>query len=218
MHFDVFTIVALVSAAIAASILIWYLVARPALSRPVKLALLLGIGVFPIMTAGSGNYAGFAATKHRTFCGSCHVMTPYQMDVQDTDSKSLAAIHSRNQVFGDESCYTCHADYGMFGAISTKMAGMRHVYHYLLSYRNMPLATSRTDIHIRSEFRSEICKRCHTTTAPGWLSVPDHRGLRAELQSGEVTCLGSGCHGPAHPWSKVGRPGYDERGLPLEAP
>jgi hypothetical protein len=78
------------------AILVWYLVARPPLNRVTKLALLLGIGVFPLATAGSGNYAGFEATKHREFCGSCHVMTPYQRDVEDPASTGLAAIHTRN--------------------------------------------------------------------------------------------------------------------------
>ncbi|MBP6632983.1 MAG: NapC/NirT family cytochrome c [Kofleriaceae bacterium] len=205
MHLDLLGVVTLASAALAATILLWYLLARPPLNRITKLALLLGIGVFPLAAAGSGSYAGFEATKQVQFCGSCHVMTPYQRDAQDPASSSLAAIHSRNQAFGDASCYTCHANYGMFGTVATKIAGLRHVYHYLLTYRSMSLDEARTSIHIRDPFPSATCRRCHSTTAPGWVEIADHASLRDELTGDEVSCVGAGCHGPAHPWSKVGR-------------
>ena len=67
----------------------------------------------------SGNIAGYEATKTRRFCGSCHVMTPYAKDSEDVASTSLAARHSRNDAFGAENCYACHADYGMFGTVTT---------------------------------------------------------------------------------------------------
>lgn len=218
MAINMFGVIALGAAALAAVILFWYLVARPPLTRATKIALLFGIGVFPILTAGSGNYAGFEATKAREFCGSCHVMTPYLQDVTNPASHSLSAVHTRNEAFGHESCYTCHAEYGMFGTIATKAAGMGHVYHYLLTYRNMSLAQARTDIHIKRPFPSATCRRCHSTTAPSWRALPDHRGLAAGLAKGEVDCMGGGCHGPAHPWSKVGRPGYDSEGKPVRGP
>jgi nitrate/TMAO reductase-like tetraheme cytochrome c subunit len=205
MHLDVFGWITLVAAVLSAVILIWYLAARPALDRTTKIALLFGIGVFPIATAGSGNYAGFEATKAVRFCGSCHVMTPYRNDAMDPTSTSLASIHTRNPTFGHESCYTCHADYGMFGTIKTKMGGMGHVYQYLFNYRNMPLDKFLRTIELKRPFQSSTCIRCHTTSAPGWSAVGDHAALLQELRTGKVGCVGEGCHGPAHPFSKVGR-------------
>ncbi len=202
MPHDPFAWIAIAGAAFAAPILIWYLVRRPTTTRAAKVLLLLGIGVFPLLTAGSGNYAGFEATKSRRFCGSCHVMTPYAADSMDPNSTSLAAIHGRNQAFGAESCYTCHADYGMFGTVVTKMGGMRHVYEYTFHYRNMSLAEAREKIRIRKPFPSSTCIRCHSTSAPQWSKVPDHAGLVDELRTGAVSCLGAGCHGPSHPFSK----------------
>lgn len=203
MHRDVFSFVTLAGAAISALILLWYLIRRPALNRGTKIVLLFGIGVFPIATAGSGNYAGFEATKHREFCGSCHVMTPYLQDATDPSSNGLAAIHTRNVMFGEESCYTCHADYGMFGTIVTKMGGMRHVYLYLKDFRNTSLADAKKEIHLLGTFKSSTCRRCHSTSAPGWSAVGDHASLIKELREGKVGCVGEGCHGPAHPWSKT---------------
>src|SRR5688572_11394547 len=135
---DPFLALGLLTASASAIVLLWYLVRRPALTRATKIALLFGIGLLPIATAGNGNVAGFHATKERQFCSSCHVMTPYGDDAVDPASESLASRHSRNEAFGRESCYTCHADYGMFGTVATKLGGLRHVYEYVLRYHSMP--------------------------------------------------------------------------------
>src|SRR3954469_16771994 len=87
--------VALVCAASAAVILVVYLVARPALTRTVKLWLFLGLGPLPIAAALSGNVANFEVTKERTFCASCHVMGPYADDAASPTSTRLAALHSK---------------------------------------------------------------------------------------------------------------------------
>jgi hypothetical protein len=116
------TAVAFACAAASALLVLWWLVRRPALTHATKLLLLLGIGVLPIAMATTGNVAGYEATKARTFCGSCHVMTPYSADSHDPESVTLAARHARNAMFGDDNCYTCHADYGMFGTITTGRA------------------------------------------------------------------------------------------------
>lgn len=202
MPHDPFSLVALAGAALAVPLLLWYLVRRPSLSRATKLVLLLGIGVFPLMTAGSGNIAGFEATKTRKFCGSCHVMTPYARDSEDPNSLTLASRHARNEAFGAENCYACHADYGMFGTVTTKMGGMRHVYEYLFNFHMLSFEEAEPRIHILKPFPVSTCIRCHSTEVPTWQAVGDHAGLVDELRAGTVTCLG-GCHGPAHPFKPV---------------
>jgi len=194
-------------AAIASALLIvWFLIFRPNLNTTTKVVLLFGIGVFPITTAMTGNYIGFEATTKREFCGSCHVMKPYQLDSEDMKSTSLAARHARNDMFGEANCYACHADYGMFGTIKTKAGGMRHVYEYTFHYRNMSLEEAREKIHIRKPFKNSTCMHCHSTENPGWNNVKEHGSLADRVRIGEVSCLGEGCHGPAHPFSKVGKP------------
>ena len=108
---------ALACAGASALLVLWYLVRRPQLTHATKLVLLAGIGILPLATATTGNVAGFEATKTRRFCGSCHVMTPYSNDSADPHSTTLAARHARNGMFGDENCYACHADYGMYGTV-----------------------------------------------------------------------------------------------------
>lgn len=199
---DPLVAVSLAFAALSAALVIWYLVFRPRLTRFTKLMLLFGIGAFPIGAAMTGNYVGFEATKSRQFCGSCHVMTPYVADSVDPRSGSLAARHARNAMFGADNCYACHADYGMFGTVETKLGGMRHIYEYVLHYRNMSLGQARTAIRIRRPFQNATCMQCHSTANPGWNAVKDHASMLDRVRSGEVSCASEGCHGPAHPFTK----------------
>lgn len=203
MPTDPLTVTALGCAALSAVLVLWYLVRRPALTRSTKIVLLFGIGVFPIATAMTANYHDFEATKNRTFCGSCHVMKPYQDDSENPMSMSLASRHARNEQFGHENCYACHADYGMFGTVKTKLGGMRHVYLYITEYRTKSLEEARETIHILHPFQNATCIRCHSTENPLWKDVKDHASVIDRVRNGEVSCASEGCHGPAHPFSKV---------------
>lgn len=192
------------SAIAAAIIVVSHLVRRPPLAK-MRTWLLLGLGVFPIGSAGMANIAGFKATQSRTFCGSCHVMEPHAHDSDNPASDSLAAIHARNETFGHDNCYACHKDYGMYGYVLTKAGGMRHVYLYLTEFHDMPLEQSKHAIRIRQPLPNENCIACHTTTAPRWLNVGDHASSLEAVRKGTVSCASPGCHGYAHPMTKVGK-------------
>lgn len=189
-------------AVLAASILVWYLLRRPVLDWRTKLLLLCGLGILPVGTTVMGGTATFEHTKERAFCGSCHVMTPYLKDSEDPTSVTLASRHGRNQFFGKENCYACHQDYGMFGTVVTKLGGMGHVWNYYTEYRSYSLEESRTMIRVNKPFTNSTCTVCHSMTNPGWVEQPDHAQLLDELRSSKASCLGSGCHGPSHPFSK----------------
>ena len=192
----------LVAAGLAALVVLWFLIRRPTLTHATKVWLLLGIGILPLTTAMTGNVAGYEATKSRRFCGSCHVMTPYQTDSEDPKSTTLAARHGKNELFGKENCYACHADYGMFGTVTTKLGGLRHVYEYTLHYHSMSLEEAREKIHIRKPFQNTTCMHCHSTQGPAFMMVKDHKSILFQVRSGSVSCASEGCHGPAHPFSK----------------
>lgn len=194
-----------VCAALAAVILVAFLVRRPAISGDTKLWLLLGFGVFPIATALTANVKGFMAMESRSFCGSCHVMIPHAADSDDAQSTSLAAIHGKNRYFGEDNCYTCHKDYGMYGFALTKLGGLRHVYYYATKYHDMPLEESKHDIRIVKPFPNDTCMGCHTTNAPRWLAIGDHASSLAPVRDGTLSCASAGCHGYAHPVTKLGK-------------
>lgn len=195
--------IAFACAVVAAVIMVLYLVYRPPLDARTKGVLLLGLGVLPITTAMVGNMEGLEATEHQAFCGSCHTMDMHIADANDPNSTSLAAIHSRNHKFGDMSCYVCHKDYGMFGYALTKMGGMKHVYMYLTEFMWYDMDEALPKVHIAHPFKNSNCMQCHTTTGSLWNDVPDHSGLLGDLRTGETSCVSAGCHGYAHPFSKV---------------
>ncbi len=171
-----------------------------------KLRLFVGLGVFPALAASASTVTGMERTTHREFCGSCHVMGAHFNDAVDPKSQSLAAKHSRNPFFGDHSCYTCHADYGMYGYALTKIGGLRHVYlYYLGGYGDMPLEQAKKEIHLIKPYDNTNCRQCHTTSLHDWRDVPDHESLKAELFANKVSCASSGCHGFAHPFTKAAR-------------
>lgn len=202
MHLSPLSWIALSCAACAAAILVWYLIRRPGLTLGVKGALFMGLGVLPVLTALLGNVEGFKVMKKREFCGSCHVMGAHVEDASDLESTSLAAVHSRVNMFGGDSCYVCHANYGMFGFALTKLDGMGHVYHYLTGFSSKPLEEALQEIHLRKPYKNENCMQCHSTQGAIWNDQPDHRGLLDDLRAGRTSCVGAGCHGYAHPFSK----------------
>lgn len=185
----------------AALILLWYLVFRPPLVRVTKGLLLLGFGILPIGSAGVGNITGYTRTMDRSFCGSCHTMGPWVEDSNDPNSNTLAALHGRNEAFGEQNCYTCHANYEMYGTITTKLAGLRHVWMYYSEYRTIPVADAIPTIHLYKPFPNATCIHCHSMETPGWTSIPEHVSGAELVQAGTLSCASAGCHGPAHPFA-----------------
>jgi cytochrome c-type protein NapC len=200
-------ILTLLLAGAAALLLLAFLAKRPSLAaRATKVWLLLALGVLPIGAALAANVEGYETTKRRTFCGSCHVMDAHARDAADPRSSGLAARHTRNEMFGHESCYTCHADYGMFGTIVTKMGGLGHVYWYYTEYHDVPLDEALRTIHIRRPYPNANCMHCHSTENELWRKVPDHASSVEDARAGRVSCASGGCHGYAHPFTKPARP------------
>ena len=194
-------IVALGFAALSAAILVTYVAVRPPLVRMTKIWLLLGLGIFPIAAAFAGNVQGFEATKERQFCGSCHVMALHQADSENAASGSLASRHARNAMFGSENCYVCHADYGMFGTVVTKIGGLRHVWMDLTQYRNVPVEEAKRTIRLREpEKMNGNCMECHSTKDMLWQRVADHGAALEDVRASRIGCASAGCHGLAHPF------------------
>jgi nitrate/TMAO reductase-like tetraheme cytochrome c subunit len=196
------TLITLVCAGFAAIILITFLIRRPPLVGATKVWLLLGLGVFPLGAAAAGNIEGFQATKQRQFCGSCHVMVPHASDSDDTNSGTLASRHARNALFGGENCYVCHADYGMFGTVLTKLGGLRHVYEYVTHYRDIPLEEAKKTIQLYKPYPNQNCMQCHSTRLELWQRTPDHKSALTEVRENRISCASAGCHGFAHPFTK----------------
>ena len=76
---------------------------------------------------------------------------------------------------------------------------MRHVYEYTFNFRQLSLEEAIPRIHLRRPFQNSSCTRCHSMTGQSWQQIGDHASLVEELRGGSVSCVGDGCHGPAHP-------------------
>jgi cytochrome c-type protein NapC len=192
--------ISLACALAAMGILLVFLALRPSITHAVKVWLLMGLGVLPIGAAATGNIEGYETTKKRAFCGSCHVMSRHQADAEDPKSNSLAARHARNAMFGADNCYMCHADYGMYGTILTKLGGLRHVWLYYSQYRDVPLEKALDTIRLRSPYPNANCMQCHSTEDELWLRVPDHASSLQDVRADRISCASGGCHGYAHPF------------------
>jgi len=190
---NLLNLAALACAAAAAVVLLVYLVRRPPLTNATRLWLFAGLGPLPITAAMAGNVANLEVTKEREFCGSCHVMVPYTDDAANPRSTGLSAVHSRNPWFGNQSCYTCHADYGMFGLVITKVGGMHHVWDYYTQDWDAP---GHRPPQLYKPYPNQSCKQCHAQAKAR--EPMEHQVHRAAIDSGAVGCAKQGCHGPPH--------------------
>ncbi len=177
---------------------------EPELDLRWRILLFAAIAILPTAAAGTSTVEGLERTTQREFCGSCHVMEAHVADAGDPFSMSLAARHSKNSLFGKNSCYKCHANYGMYGYPLTKWEGMGHVYHYYLGeYGKLSLKEAVETIHINKPYPNRNCMHCHAGGGKLWKGIADHASARDEIESGRISCASAGCHGAAHPFSKT---------------
>ena len=132
--------VVLGSAAAAAAILVWYLVKRPPIDTHVKLWLLLGLGVFPVLAAASSTVSGMEATTHREFCGSCHVMDSHFRNAIDPAGAITGRSPHAQSLFRRARAATCVTPTLRHVRLRFDQSwqGLRHVYEYYLGgYRQI---------------------------------------------------------------------------------
>jgi cytochrome c-type protein NapC len=169
-----------------------------------------GIVAAPLAMWAIGSYATFEGAKSVEFCHSCHApMDMYVSDMEDPKSENLAAIHYKNRFIQEDQCFTCHADYGVFGGLEAKMTGLYHLYYWLTK---APTGTGEAQIKIYHPYQNTYCLHCHAGSQK-FLDADDgtHRdlgdGLLALDADGapETSCLD--CHAPPHPtleeWKKA---------------
>ena len=155
--------------------------------------LLFAVLLVPGLALALGFGMSLEYMKRPQFCGSCHVMHPFTNDLRDPESGTLAAVHYQNRYILEHQCYTCHTDYGLFGPMRAKLAGVRHLVNYTTGNYTEP-------IRIREPFRNANCLQCHGEAK---VFRAAHTDALTELQSGEMSCLD--CHRPAHPEERAAR-------------
>jgi nitrate/TMAO reductase-like tetraheme cytochrome c subunit len=147
-----------------------------------RLLLLVVLGVAPALVTLATFALSFQRAEQVQFCADCHTMTPWVDDLHNPNSKSLAAMHFSNRWILNNQCYTCHADYGFLGPITTKLGSLRHVAIYY-SGIGMP-----KQIQLR-------CLQCHGPAA-NFKSNPAHAAVMKPLLANQLSCVT--CHQPIH--------------------
>ena len=117
--------------AIVAGLLVLTVGLRPQLtqSRVGKILAFAALFIIPVLSTWGSFEGHMEHAQSTSFCLSCHVMTDYGRSLHIDDPSYLAARHfQNNRVPRDRACYTCHTDYTMFGGLSAKLRGVRHLW------------------------------------------------------------------------------------------
>lgn len=190
--------IAVVILVLFSALLAGILIVRPAITAS-RAGKILAFGVLfflPLFCFGVGLQNEMDRSKTTTFCLSCHIMKPYGQSLRIDDPGHLPAAHFQNhRVPADEACYTCHANYAMFGTIKAKMHGLRHVYIYYLGHQPAP-----ENIKLYEPFNNRECLHCHLgarSFEEGAVHNADPATLPA-IKSNTLSCMSSGCHETVH--------------------
>jgi cytochrome c-type protein NapC len=90
------------------------------------------------------------------------------------------------------ACYSCHADYTIYGPLKDKLQGLKRIYTQYVSTPPDPAA-----IRIAGGFKNAQCLHCHLG-ARNFEENAVHAALLDSLKSEQTSCLTSGCHDTAH--------------------
>ena len=151
--------------------------------------LLLGLCVFPGLTLLGTATTFMEETTTVRSCASCHVMTPFIDDMRNPESVLLAARHYKNRWIPDRQCYTCHTNYGVHGALVTKVDVARRWLRYITGSWQEP-------IRYRGTYPNANCLSCHAG-AQKFERVSFHTSRMSDLVSDHLSCIT--CHRPPHP-------------------
>jgi len=187
--------------AVAGVTLIGFALALVLMARPTFTAAPLGrifafaaLFVIPLFAVVLGVSDHIENSKRTSFCLSCHTMEPYGRSLLVDDRSYIPAVHHQNHLVPSEStCFTCHTDYTLYGDVSAKMRGLRHVYVYYLG-------TIPARIKLYKPYNNRECLHCHRG-ARSFEEGATHtieKETIAKIKSNQLSCLSSGCHETVH--------------------
>lgn len=177
--------------AAASVVLILVLLRRPALSgapgaRAVGFVAFVALPGLAFLGGVSRHYEQAQTT---TWCLSCHGMAAWGESLEIDHPAFLPAAHVQNgRIPAERACFTCHANYTMFGGFDDKARGALHVWRAVTGTVSDPVRLYRP-------FGNGTCLECHRG-GRSYLESPPHAPFLADLESGARTCLM--CHNLVH--------------------
>jgi nitrate/TMAO reductase-like tetraheme cytochrome c subunit len=157
-------------------------------SARVKWLLLFVLGVFPALLVMATATLSFQRAETLSFCSSCHTMTPWVMDLKNSQSKAIAPMHYRNRFILHNQCYTCHVDYDFMGPVNAKVDGVRHIVAY---YTGIGM---HNPIKLYKPFPNNNCLQCHGASAQ--FQSQTHIAVMDQIKANSMGCVT--CHNPIH--------------------
>ena len=120
-----------------------------------RVVLLVGLLALPLLLSAGNISYGLHESSTTRFCLSCHEMQRHGKSLFADNKQALAAAHYQNRLVDRESvCYSCHKDYAMFGDVTAKLNGLRHVWaHYI--------AGVPKKIELYKPYPNSNCLHCH---------------------------------------------------------
>jgi len=159
-----------------------------------RVVLLVAIVVLPLLlTVGNLSY-GVSESSSTRFCLSCHEMQRHGRSLFADNRQALAAVHYQSRLVDRQTaCYSCHKDYAMFGDVTAKLSGLRHVWAHYVS--GVP-----AKLELYHPYPNSNCLHCHDDSRR-FAEGAAHRPVLAALYAGTTSCLS--CHRVAHDMAKV---------------
>jgi nitrate/TMAO reductase-like tetraheme cytochrome c subunit len=152
--------------------------------------------MLPAIAAKQGFDEHMEKAKTTTFCLSCHIMEPYGQSLRIDDPSFVPAMHFQNHLVPtDQTCFTCHTTYTMFGDYQAKLRGLRHLYVQYLGTRPKP-----EDIKLYVPYNNRECLHCHDGMRKFEEAAPHRRdpGMMERMKSNLLSCTSSNCHEFVH--------------------
>ncbi|MGC1104908.1 MAG: NapC/NirT family cytochrome c [Candidatus Acidiferrales bacterium] len=156
-----------------------------------KIVAFIGLAILPALCLVGGMNTHVQRSETTRFCTSCHVMIPYGRSLYVDDPNYIPAAHFQNhRVPANEACYTCHADYSIYGPLKDKIRGLTRIYMQYVS-------TPPNPIRIPGGWDNHQCLHCHAG-ARDFEENAIHSAVMDSLTSNQMSCISSGCHDTIH--------------------
>lgn len=150
--------------------------------------------LLPTVAMVMGSAEHLERSKQTEFCLSCHPMHDYGRSLLVDDKEFVPANHFQNKrISRDQACFTCHTDYTMYGDLSAKIRGVKHLY---VQY----LGTIPDTLKLYTPYNNRECLQCHgdARTFEGNRHHKETDTTLAAMKDNRLSCLASGCHDVIH--------------------
>lgn len=163
-----------------------------------KILAFVALCVLPALCIGGGMSTQMQRSEQTKFCISCHSMENYGKSLYVDDPGYIPAQHFQNhRVPADRACYSCHADYTIYGPLKDKFQGIKRLY---MQYVSTPPKT----IEVPGGYSNLQCLHCHAG-ARNFEENPVHSAMMDSLKTNQMSCLSSGCHDTVHNVTQLGK-------------